>query len=862
MSGCDKVTYRIKKACCNVIICGAASFNFPMAFGSNSNNQQDNDKLNVLLINIDNLKNGTIKYFFIVFLISSAILYWMPALAQQPDRPPAEDEVDYYPGEGEIISANPPAFRWLPIEDIDSYFVQYSRSASFQPDSITTVSDLDITVHVPIEMLQPGKWYWRYGFSRDGNDKFSKIRTFIIPKDAVAFPFIPVEEVISRIPKDRPRLHFSPNLVEEIRSDTDGRFRHITEEVINEAEQILELNEPLFEEPKMWDEYDDPNMVYVNAWRSMRPYTQRMVTSALAYIYTGDTRFAREAKRRLMHFMSWNVEGPSSAIWPTELGMDIAENCPPVFDWIYVMLTEEERKICREALAARMHQISYDVHRSRPMETKPFSSHPGRMVGFVVEGSIVLAHDVPEVSDWLDYTLKLLWSTYPAWGKSDGGWHEGISYWGGYMRRMFRVVTELDRLGIPLKEKPFFRNTGYFGLYAAYPKRPTRAFGDSHESSVGESYGQLMYNLSSLYQNPLFRWHADVYGITHSSRREAFLYYNPEMKPQSPVDIPQSHVFMDVGLAAMHSNMPDPDNNVTLIFQSNPFGAISHNFACQNAFVIEAFGEPLAISTGARQLHGSPHHRQWMWHTKAHNSILVDNEGQVTRSRHSSGEIINYAEEQEYVFVTGDATRAYGDRLSRFHRHILFIRPDYFVIIDDLKTLGRKSTFQWLLHSPAEIRVNKAKNLMVNQSGTVRLISRFLTPGSLEYVQHTGFTPQVVDSLSFQNQFHLTASTTEPSFSNKFITVMHVDKTDGAAVEKPGPPSTPRKELEIKNIENLQSLDRGILNARILDAKGGIAIRLGNDLILWKDQDSWKVEAEGIISTRQIEVKKDFFQNK
>jgi hypothetical protein len=806
--------------------------------------------------------NKTTKMVLIFFLIVSSVLSGMPAYAQQPDRPPAEDEVDYFPGDGETIAANPPAFRWLPVEGINNYFVQYSRSANFQPDSTTKVSNLGLTVHIPTEVLQPGIWYWRYGFTGNEKEVVSKTRSFVIPEDAVVFPFIPVEEVISRIPKDRPRLHFSPKLVEEIRSDADGRFSHITNDVINEAGQILEMNEPLFEEPKMWDEYDDPNMAYVNAWRSMRPYTQRMVTSALAYIYTGEERFALEAKRRLMHFMSWNVEGPSSAIWPTELGMDIAENCPPVFDWIYDILTEKERKICLEVLAARMHQISYDVHRSRPMETKPFSSHPGRMVGFIVEGSIVLAHEVSEVSDWLDYTLKLLWSTYPAWGKSEGGWHEGISYWGGYMRRMFRAVTELDRMGIPLKEKPFFQNTGYFGLYAAYPKRPTRAFGDSHESPVGESHGQLMYNLSTLYRNPWFRWHAEVFGITHSSRREAFLYYDPDLKARSPIDIPQSHVFRDVGLAAMHSNMPDPDNNVTMIFQSNPFGAISHNFASQNAFVIEAYGEPLAISTGARQLHGSPHHRQWMWHTKAHNSILVDNEGQVTRTRNSSGEIINYAEEREYAFVTGDATRAYGGRLDRFHRHILFIRPDYFIIIDDLKTSGKESTFQWLLHSPAEIRVNQEKNLMVNQSGNVRLTSRFLTPGSIEYVQHTGFTPQVVDSLSFQNQFHLTASTREPFISKKFVTVMHVDKTDGPAVEKPGPPSTPRKELEIKNIENVQSLDRGILNARLLEAKGGMAIRLGNDLILWRDQDSWKVEAEGIISTRQIEVRKDFFQNK
>jgi hypothetical protein len=308
--------------------------------------------------------------------------------------------------------------------------------------------------------------------------------------------------------------------------------------------------------------------------------------------------------------------------------------------------------------------------------------------------------------------------------------------------------------------------------------------------------------------------------------------------------------------------MPDPDNNVTMLFQSNPFGAISHNFACQNAFVIEAYGEPLAISTGARQLHGSPHHREWMWHTKAHNSLLVDNEGQVPRRRSSSGKITEYAEQREYVYVTGDATPAYGGRLERFHRHILFIRPNYFIIIDDLKTSGQASTFQWLLHSPAEIRVDQEKHLMVNQSGNVRLTSRFLTPENMEYAQHSGFTPQLEDSLGFQDQFHLTASTTEPSVAKIIVTVMHVGKTDVSFTEKPAPPSTPRRELKVKNIENAESLDNGVLNANLLDANGGIAIRIGNDLVLWRDQESWKVEAEGMMSTRKMEFRKDFFQDR
>ncbi len=780
--------------------------------------------------------------------------------AQVLDRSPGEREVDYYPPALHRPATNPPWFRWLPpTREVDSYVLQYSTDRRFHPGQTVTVRDLDITVHIPEEPLDPGTWYWRYGYNDGVSDRFGLIRRFEVTETATRFPPVTGSEIISRIPEERPRLNYTPEQVREIRSDIDGRYALLTAEVIVEADEILAMNEPLFEEPDAWEIYDDPRMAYVNAWRSMRPYTQRMVTSALAYIYTGDERYAAEARRRLMHFMTWEVYGPSRAIPPAELGMDIAENAVPVFDWIYDTLSEEEREKCIQVLARRMNQISYDVHRARPMETRPYSSHENRMMGFVIEGSIALAHDVPEVEDWLDYTMKLMWSTYPPWGYADGGWHQGISYWGGYMRRMIRAVTELDRYGIPIREKPFFRNTGWFGLYTAYPNRPTRAFGDGHESPVGVEHGRLMYSLSSLYQNPYFRWHAEQ-SDAEPAGRDFMLYLNPDLEARPPADLPQSRAFKDVGIVAMHSNMAEPDENVMMLFRSDPIGAYSHNFPAQNAFVIEAWGEPLAISTGARQLHGSPHHRQWMWNTRGHNSILVDGEGQVISNPYPYGRIAVHEEHGDHVYTVGDARLAYIGRLDRFDRHVLFVRPDYFVMIDDLETKGKASTFQWLLHSPTEMQVDRSANMVVNRSGNARLTTRFLTPEGMEFHQYTGFTPQVEHPERFQNQFHLTASTTNPDSSQRIVTVMKVDRNPGPPAVKPDPPTTSRRKIPIRNIENRKTLDVSITEVELLEARGGIAVRVGEDLVLWRDPGSWRVEAAGTTSIRRMTVKRLYFQ--
>jgi hypothetical protein len=804
-------------------------------------------------------------------LLSFLLIFVIDGIrAQILDRLPAEWEVNYSPANNEITDTNPPAFIWLPAEGVESYNIQYSTSSSFDPLNTVTVREIGMTVHIPYEIMETGTWYWRYGYTENGKDLYSSTRRFEISTDAVHFPLVPVDEVIERIPRHRPRLYFSPELVDQIRNDTRNLYTELTQPVIDEAEEILTMNESLFREPDPWPE--DYSEIYVRTWRLMRPYTQRMVTSALAWLYTGDERFAEEAKRRLMHFMSWDVEGPSSTLRPTELGMNIAENATPVFDWIYEVLTEDERQICIDVLAARMVQINLDVHRARQMESNPFQSHAGRMVGFAIEGGIVLAHETPEAREWLDYTLKLAWSTYPAWGGAPGGWHDGVQYWSGYMDRIVRVVHELDIYGIPLKNKPFFRNTGWFGLYVAYPQRPRTAFGDEHHLPLDSRAGLVTYMLSNLYDNPYYRWHSER--VSGPAGRQAARIFNPGLESRSPSELPQSRVFEDVGIVAMHSNMDDPENNVMMLFKSNPFGSIGHNHASQNAFVLEAFKEPLAISSGYREPPGIPHHFEWVRKTRAYNSILVDNEGQVPRKRSSRGRITKYIENNDHVYTVGDATAAYDGRLNRFHRHVLYARPGYFIIIDDLETSGDLSTYQWLFHTMNEMEVDDDNQLVISRSGDARLALRFLSPIDLEFLQHTGFDPPVEHPETASDQYHLKVSTLNPSQSQIFVTVIWVDKDKGQRSTQLQTPegatqrndregtreNSPIRIIENKGIGDRQLVEKCIQSAGFVRSSGGVAVRVEDDLFLWKYPDARRVRSASAETREPFMLIRDHFR--
>jgi hypothetical protein len=193
-----------------------------------------------------------------------------------------------------------------------------------------------------------------------------------------------------------------------------------------------------------------------------------------------------------------------------------------------------------------------------------------------------------------------------------------------------------------------------------------------------------MYTLSSLYDNPYYRWYAEQMGGGPSGP-EAMHVRRTDLEAKPPDDLPLSKAFYDIGLVAMHSRLTEPDENVLLLLQSNPLGAVSHNHANQNAVVLEAFGEPLAISSGYYQEYGSPHHSQWVWQTHAHNAVLVDGTGPGCSSARSRGRIVSHLETGRWAYALGDAVEAYGGKLRRCYRHVLFVRPDYFVIVDDLE---------------------------------------------------------------------------------------------------------------------------------------------------------------------------------
>ncbi len=685
------------------------------------------------------------------------------------DGPPKNRQKPYSPADNQQVAVTPPPFIWIPIGRNASYILQVSKNRAFSPDATRTFRGIDTSVFVPSEPLPAGKWFWRYGVATEKGDVFGRARPFSISADAARFPFPDFDKVIEKIPREHPRLLLSGKQLTRLRQAIKDELGRDARSLFARADRAI--GEKLVAEPPR--PKTGPERVYV--MRTTRPPMDAMEQCALAYLLSQGKHYGLEAKRRLLHFFSWDPRG-STNLWSyDEPAMWVMMRGIRAYDWTYDLFTEAERKKIEPVMHERARQFYVHLKEKRRFETDPYESHAGRMPGFLGEAALCFAHKWPEAKKWLHYATLLYYTSYPAWGGDDGGWQEGPGYWSAYMSFALHYVVALRNITeVDLMKKPFFRNTPYYALYTATPYHEHRPFGDGATGSP-RGLGTVLYAFSTLLQDPYLRWYHEESGRRVGTSILSLATYDPTLKPKNPEVLPQSRVFPSVGLAAFHSRLGDKEKDITLLLRSSPFGSVSHGHADQNAFVIEAFGRGLALATGYYPWYGSPHHRLWTRSTCSVNSILVNGVGQVRRSWDADGRIVTFKKTEDYDYLETEAAEAYGGRLERFRRHVYYLRPGTFIMFDDL-IAKKPSTFQWLLHAHDKIAIRE-RTLSVTRPPACMKV-QLLAPEKITFSQTDKYTPepeeQEVRRLNWKNTRHLTASTTDPAKTACFLSVFNV----------------------------------------------------------------------------------------
>jgi len=730
-------------------------------------------------------------------IVALACLAWTAALPaaelQVSNREPKANEIGYRPADGATVRLNPPSWIWLHEKEADRYAVQWSRQADFR--DAQTAEGFVWNTYTHDEPLAPGTYYWRYRFTtKDGRtSSWSAVRSVVVPAEAAEFPMPTRLQQRERVLEGHPRLFLRPEDLPRLRELARGKLASRFQPLVAEADRILRAG-PTPEPVHMGSARDKENQEAVKYWWPNREQTERACkeaeTLAFVYLITQEAKYGEAARRWVLHLAAWNPDGPTNFRLNCEAGKPMLYRPARAYDWAHDRFTPEEREKIRAITLRRVTDAweSGEIARGTGHLNAPYNSHGNRIWHKVGEAGIAFCGEIPEAETWLDYAVNKFYACYPVWSDDDGGWHEGVSYWSGYMgKAVWWLQVAQSALGIDGLQKPFFAQVGDYPMYVAPPNSPNCGFGDLSFRPISRGVGGFMeYHIrmkgsqSDGRHAAYWRWWTEQWKMNGEGGILGFLYEAnlppmPAAKP--PADLPPSKIFRGIGVASLHTTLLDSRDDVHFLFKSSPFGTQSHGHNPHNSFQLNAYGEPLLTTCVYRDLHGSKFHYQWAHSTVAHNGVLVDGQGQIKHTPAPHGRIAHAQLTPGWDYIVGDAAEAYGGRLNRFRRHVVFLKPGpdgsaaepILVLYDDLEA-KEPATFQFLLHALRPFEIDEAKARLVVDQPKSGVEVRYLSPLPLAFRQWDGYVPP--PTKEFPNQWHVEAGTRDKTRALAMLTVL------------------------------------------------------------------------------------------
>jgi len=658
------------------------------------------------------------------------------------------------PRNKEKLGLTPPGFVWQSVDGVDTYRLELCRTRKFDDASLRSFSVAGRTMFLLPEPLEPGRWYWRWW----AGERHSQVFWFEMLQGAADVKIGSAEDLAARLGA-HPRLMVRRGALDDLRMCWKTEKTDLLGRVTRRADELLaephEMEEPPFL-PKRSEDYNKAHVPWRKAMVDSRDFCAGAQELALAYLLSADRRYAEAVARRLDSISCWDPDGSTSISHNDEPHMSVVNWCPFAFDWAADVLEGDRlERIVRHLAKRAENTLDHLMH--WPYHVNPVSNHAGRMIGFLGHCGIALAGHHERAGEWLKYVLELMVAMYPAWGADAGGWAQGFSYGGAYVRWILEFLFSVKTaLGIDLYRKPFFRNHGRWYAMCLPEYAWQNPFGDGGERDfVKTNAAVIARHLATMTGDVEVAKYAgrcekaleppapSLFDPDPSGRRDhgrvpltggplVLLSEDAHSDGKRTDRLPKAECFADVGWVAMRRNFTDPDDDICLVLKSSPYGPVSHSHGDQNSFVLSAWGKPLLVRTGAYTGYGSPHHQNWIRQTKSHNGVTVGGVGQWVNDFDAVGRIAAFKRGRDYAYACGDAGAAYGGRLSRFHRHVLFVDHRYFLVVDDLAS-PVSTTFEWHLHSIEEMMMDESqKEVRIAHEGA-RLAVDFVTDWDVRF---------------------------------------------------------------------------------------------------------------------------------
>lgn len=685
------------------------------------------------------------------------------------------------------------------------YDVELDRDTLDNTPSFISKNALPYSILIPYIPLEKGIWFWRY---RVNGSSWSPYFSFYISRDYSQY--IPPDFTIfsSKIPSGHPRI--LTDLQHDLSTvEVENKDRAA---ILSEANQVLDLPEPAdtidLSEASLLTDNQKNRLEKDAAYQIGHQAYQRIYLLCQAYLLTKDEKYFQGAKTVGIIITSWDREGYSGMVDFSDakcmLGMAL------VFDTFYDKLSDVEKKLLLDAIQIRATYF-YQLYKN-DIETKILSGHFWQhILHFLFQTSLIIHNHIDESNNWLSYSYEIFFAKSPILSGESGGWIEGLSYFTMNMETLIDIPLFVrNYTGFDLfKVHPFYKNMANWLVYHVPPGAVGDGFADNatHLYSPGAKYQAFAFEMAKLTQEPLFRWYAEKCGEFEplNISTESTLRWTRLAKTNAislPADggnyiFPIARLFTDGGVGSMQTDPGNPKKNLALFMRASPIGAYGHILAEQNTFNISYKGERIFFKTGYKLGMDDPHRTGWSQLTKSANGVLINGNGQVI-STEGFASFKRLLQGSKLAYVKSDASSAYKSTetkenagVRKFIRHYLLLPPHTILIFDELES-ERPATWQWLLHSEKDIKINAFNNQLLSADS---FLIDFITSSPMSFSKKDSFDVPLInfrfvdeDGEGFTSfdtdQKHITLQSDKPTSIQRILSIFSFEHAEIKEIKK------------------------------------------------------------------------------
>lgn len=325
--------------------------------------------------------------------------------------------------------------------------------------------------------------------------------------------------------------------------------------------------------------------------------------------------------------------------------------------------------------------------------------------------------ELPQAGDWVDFALReLKWQIET--GCWAGAWHECPRYH-AYMLRLCGQFMQVfkNRRGIDLfREMPAFREMARWFVRFSTPldlvsgKTAGVADGISLVPGLADSTWDVaemdelnIFAQHYMEEDPdlarLLVWQWERAGRPYPEDPVVGLLVDPDLTGRGPEEGLASDINPEKGHLLMRDGY-GTDGEIWFLLKCGKASMSGHENGDCNSFSLYGFGYPLALDSGIGD-YDDPNNKAWNKRSCAHNMVVFHEEGETDPYKYDSyewkdGRILCWNSTPEADYSVTDASVPSGT--AKNVRHVLFVKPDYFVIRDEIDAEKEAS---WMFRTPA-----------------------------------------------------------------------------------------------------------------------------------------------------------------